>query len=144
MIDLEHLCFWNRISGGIEPVEVPQRKTRRIAQFAIAVCDPLKNLVRAAHVFHVIRRRAPEPQHFSSQLRNNFIRANRVAQRLVHGLALRVERPSMRQNRVVRRAIVNRQAHHQGRIEPAAKLIAALDINIRRPAEVVAILQNGD
>ena len=62
----------------------------------------------------------------------------------MHGLALRVQRPPMTKNRVVRRAIVHCQPNHQRRIKPAAKLIAAFDVDIRRPAQVLAILQHRD
>src|SRR5689334_5666280 len=104
--------FWNSISRGIESREIPERESRGVAHLAIAITDALKNFVRAAYVFHVIGRDAPETQDFRAEFGNDFIGRNGVAQGFVHCLALRVQRPPVAKDSVVRRAIMHRESNH--------------------------------
>jgi len=62
----------------------------------------------------------------------------------MHRMPLRVERPAMRNNRLVRRAIVRGDADHQRRIKPAPKLIATFDVNIRGPAQFGTVLEHSN
>ena len=75
---------------------------------------------------------------------DHFVRRHGITGGLMHRLALRINRPTVCQHRFVRRSIVDGEADHQRRIEPAAKLVPALDVNVCRPAQLRAILQDSD
>jgi hypothetical protein len=133
-IDLFELVVRHRVACRIEPVEIPEREPRRVSQLAITVSHTLQDLVRRAHVVEIVCRRAPQPNNLRARLLDHFVRLNRIARRLVHRPSLRVERPAVCDHGFVRRAIVGRDADQERRVEPAAKLVAALDVHIRGPA----------
>ena len=53
-IDFHHFTFSDCVPRRIESIQVAECKPRRVAQLAITFGDSLQNLIRAAHVFHVI------------------------------------------------------------------------------------------
>ena len=100
----------------------------------------LEDLLGAAHVGVVVGAARPQSQHVGAELVDDLGRIHAVAERLVHGLALAVDRPAVGQALAVRGALAERaDGHEQRRLEPAAVLVAALDIHIRRPEALVAL-----
>ena len=106
-VNLQHFIIRHSVTGRIKPMKIAERKARGVAQFAITVSDSLEDFLRAAHVLEIIRRRAPEPDDFRARLLDDFFGSDRVTGRLMHRSALRVQRPAVRQDDVVRRAIAN-------------------------------------
>ena len=84
----------NRVARGIEALQIAQDVAKRIADLAIALGDALHQLVGGHHVLAEIHRRDPQANDLRAQLVGDLDRIDRVAQRLRHGAALRIERPA--------------------------------------------------
>ena len=81
----------------IETVKVTEAIARGIAEFQIALRELLKDFLRAAHIRAVICGRRPEAHNVRAEIANQVGRINAVSERLVHGLALTVNRPAVGQ-----------------------------------------------
>src|SRR5205085_11091952 len=95
-------------------------------------------------VVEIVRRRTPPTNDLRAGLFAHLIRLDRISRGLVLSVALRSERPAVRDHRFVRRAVMRSNSNHQPRIKPAAKLVAAFDVNVRGPTQFWPAFQHGD
>ena len=142
-VEREHILRCDEVRG-VKAVEVAEAVACGVAELEIVLRQLLEDLLGAAHIGVVVGAARPQTQHVGAELVDDLGRIHAVAEGLVHGLALTVDRPAVGQALAVRSALAERaDGHEQGRLEPAAVLVAALDIHIRRPEALVA-LHGGD
>ena len=80
----------------------------------------------------------PEPDDFRAELLDDFLGLDGVAERLVHGPALAIERPAVERAGSVRRAALEPDADQQRAVEPAAILVAAFQVHVGGPGQAEA------
>src|SRR5699024_7173912 len=71
-------------------------------------------------------------------------RVDAVAEALVHGAALAVHGPAVAEAALIRGLALRRNADEQGGLEPAAELVAALEVHLRGPAAGAVELHGRD
>ena len=119
-----------------EPLKRAEQIAERVAKLAILVGDSGQDFLPDPVVLGEIDRQRPQPQDVRAIILHQVDGADRVAQGLGHFHALGVHREAVGQHRIVRRPPARPAAFEQRRLEPAAMLVAALDIDVRRPALV--------
>ena len=95
------------------------------------------------HVLAVVDHADPQPQHLGAVLVPDLLGLDDVAQALRHLAAVGVHREAVRDHLPVGRRVVRAHADQQRRVEPAAVLVAALQVHVGRPAQPFAALQHG-
>ena len=142
-VEREHILRRDEVRG-VKAVEVAEAVARGVAELEVVLRQLLEDLLGAAHIGVVVGAAGPEAQHIGAELVDDLGRVHAVAEGFVHGAPLAVDRPAVGQALAVRSALAERaDGHEQRRLEPAAVLVAALDIHIRRPEALVA-LHGGD
>ena len=66
-----------------------------------------------------------------------------LPQRLRHGAALFVERPAVGRDRAIGRLVARADGAEQGRVEPAAMLVAAFEVQIGGPGQAGFVAEHG-
>ena len=86
----------------------------------------------------------PQTDNVPAVFLNHFVRADDIAQRLVHCLSFAVHGPTVCQHLAVGSSLSFGADRRQQRgLEPATVLVAAFQIDIRRPTHSLAVLQHG-
>ena len=145
-VDLHALCQRNRVLPGVETLIVPQiaqQEAARVPDPSVGLGHAVENLRGDADVFPVILPRHPEPQYLGAVFLDNLFGRDRVAQGLAHLLALAVHHVAVGEHLAVGRGVPYTHGGEQGAVEPAAMLIAALQIHVRRPRQLLSFLQDG-
>ena len=138
-VDGHHLLHRQRIRRRIEAREVAQQEAHGVAHAPIRIGDALEDFVRHAHFVGVVGGRDPQAHDIGAERRHHLLRQDHVAQRLGHLAALVVHGESVRQHALVRRARVQRLGHQQRRMEPAAMLVRAFEVQIDRRLHIVGM-----
>ena len=125
----------NAVELGIEVMQVAQHVAERVADLAVAVGDALHQVVGGHHVFAEIHRRDPQANDLRTQLVGDFDRIDGLPSDFVHGAALRIERPAVRRHAAIGRSAFCAHGAEQGRVEPSAMLVAALEVEVGRPGQ---------
>ena len=99
-----------------------------LRSFLIELRAALHQVFAGRHVFAEVDGGHPQPHDLAAHAVGNIHRIDAVAERLRHGAALLIERPAGRGHVRVRRAAAQRHRSEQRRVEPAAMLVAALQI----------------
>ena len=96
-------------------MQIPQQNPQRIPDPPIRVAEPREHLFRERHVVRVIDAADPEPHDIGAMFRHEMAGVHRlaIAARLRNFLAVNVDHESVRDARLVRRAIVQRDARHE-------------------------------
>ena len=141
-VDILQRIGRHRILVRVEPMQVAQDKARGVADFAVGFGQLFQNILRQAHIHAIIQRCHPQAQNIRAVLVDNLAGGNDIAQRLGHFAALAVHRPAVGQHALVRRFAAPRHSGQQRRLEPSAILVATLHIQIRRPGQIVAVVQH--
>ena len=119
-----------------EPLERAEQIAEAVAELAILVGDPGEDFLADPVVLGEIDRQRPQPQDVGAMLLHQVQRVDRIAQALGHFHALGVHREAVGQHRVIGRAAAGAAAFEQRRLEPAAVLVGAFEIEVGRPALV--------
>ena len=132
-IQLLHFLGGNQIVR-VEFIQVAQAVAGGVAELQVILSDLLEDLLGAAHVRVVVGGGGPQADDVRAVVLDQVRRVNTVAQGFVHGPALAVHRPAVGQHLLEGSAAVQR-AHggQKAGLEPAAILIRALQIHVRRP-----------
>ncbi len=136
LIDRLHLLERDRIFYGIKSIEISKNEAKRVANVAIDSRHPLHDLRRARDIFAKVDRRDPHAHDFATERVRDLDRIDSVAERLRHGAALFVERPSAGCDHAIGSAAFVADGAEQGRMEPSAVLVAAFEIQIGGPGQV--------
>src|SRR6185503_7914431 len=84
--------------------------------------------VADADVAAPIGRERPPPHDVGAVTHDHLFGGDHVAERLVHRAAARVEHPAVREHVRERRTIIDADADHERRVEPAAVLVWTLEV----------------
>ena len=112
-----------------------------VAQLAIGIDICLDDGLAEALVFPVVCCHDPQAQDIGARVLHDFLRRDDVALGLRHLLALLIHGETMGDNGVIGRTAARRTTYDERRLKPAAMLIGAFQIDIRRPFEIRAVFQ---
>ena len=107
--------------------------TLRILRYASTVRARI--FLADAHVFAVVDHRHPQAQDLGAALLDDVLRRDGVAERLRHLAARSSIDEAVREHLVERRAAARADADEQRAVEPAAMLVAALEVDVGRPVD---------
>jgi len=139
---VEHIALQFRhvrnsdLFGIRKAVERAQQIAEGVAQFAILVGHALQNLFADAVVLGEVDGQRPQPQDIRAIVAHQVERVDRIAQRLGHFHALLVHRKAVGQHRIIGRPPTRAAALQQARLEPAAMLVAAFEIEVGGPLQI--------
>ena len=126
------------------PLVVRQRAehpAQPVAQLAVGVDGRLEDLGPNALVLGVVHARHPQAEDVGARLLDDVLRGDDVAERFRHLAPVLGHREAVGQHRVVGRTPARAARFEQGRVEPAAVLVRALQIEVGRPFQVRPPLQ---
>ena len=129
-VHLDHLGHGNGVARRIEIRGVREQEAQRVADAAVALDDPLQDLVRDRELAAVVGRRDPQAKHLGAERSRHLLRRNRIALRLRHLAAFAVDREAVGEQRLVGRNAVHHARHEKRRVEPAAVLVGALEVEV--------------
>ena len=143
VVQRHHLGGRHKIARRLEPCEVGEQEARRVADAAIGVGHALEHFCRCGHLAAEVGRGHPQAQDVGTVFLEHFLGGNRVAQGLGHLVALGVHREPVGQHLPVGRHAIHGNGRLQRRLEPAAMLVRAFQIQIGGEAKALALLQHG-
>ena len=120
--------------GIAEPLERAEQIAEGVAELAILVGDAAQDLLADAVVLGEVDRQRPQPQDVGAMLLHQVERVDRVAEALGHFHALGIHREAVGQHRVIGRPAAGAAGFEQRRLEPAAVLVRAFEIEVGGPA----------
>ena len=124
-------------------LELAEQEAQGVANLAVRVADVRENRVVARDVHGGVDGREPQAQDVGALVVAHTVRIDDVAERLAHLAALAVEREALADDGLVRRLVVRADRRHERAHEPAAVLVGALQVHVRRELEVAAVLADG-
>ncbi len=119
-----------------ETVQRAQQIAEGIAQFAILVAHALENFIADAVILGEIDAQRPQADDVGAILLHHLERVDGIAQALGHLAPVARHGEAMGQDLVEGRAAARRAAFQQARLEPAAMLVAAFQIEVGGPLHV--------
>src|SRR5450830_559352 len=126
----EHLVGRQQVGGRVEAAQVGEQETRGVADPPVGVGAALQDLVGDRHLARVIGRGDPQAHDIGAQGVVDFLRSDHVAQRLGHLATGLVDGETVGQQFAVRRVVVDGATGQQGRVEPAAMLVRAFQVEV--------------
>ena len=139
-VERQQLALGHSVAGRVEAVQIAEQKAEGVAQLSVELGAALHQVLAGRHVFAEIDRRDPQAHDFAAHAVGNIDGIDAVAERFRHGAALLIERPAGRGHVRVRRAAAQRHRREQRRVEPAAVLVAALEVEAP-PCSVLVLLE---
>src|SRR5438105_2322796 len=112
----------------IKVIQVAQHVLESIADLAVIIGDLSHQLFRSVYVLAKINRGRPQPHNFSPHAVGDVHGIDSIAERLRHGLALRIEGPTVSHDFTIWRVPAYTQRAEQGRVKPAAILVSAFQV----------------
>ena len=140
-LQLRHLARVQALSL-VETGEVAEQIAQRVAQAAVEIAHLLDDVGSHGQVRSVVRAHDPQAQDVRARLIGHVLGGNHVAHGLGHLAALLVEHEAMGEHRVERRPPAGAAGFQQRGVEPAAMLVRALEIKVRRPFEIRPLFQH--
>src|SRR5450432_4901293 len=137
LIEGKCVFFWFKI------VKIAYEISEGVTQLGIGLANTIHQVRRYCDVFLEIYGCHPHTDNFRTQVAGDFDRVNTIAERLGRSAALRIERPSVGGYSFIRRLPTRADCAQQGRVEPAAILVAAFQIEVGRPGQARLVSQDG-
>src|SRR5882672_1160228 len=138
-IDLHHLGHWHGVAPRIEVRGVGEQEAQRVAQAPVALDDALQDLAGEVELARVIAARHPQAQDLRAINAGNLLWRHAGAARLRHLAAFHVDDEAMREECPVGRHAVEHARDEQRRMEPAAVLVRAFEVEVGRKARLLAM-----
>ncbi len=132
----------NPIGGGVEAVEVGEEEAEGVADAAVGVGGALEDFVGDAHFAPVVGGRDPEADDVGAEGLHDVLGPDDVALGFGHFFALGVDGEAVGEDLGVGRPVVDGDAGEQGGLEPAAVLVGAFEVEVRRCAQVCVLFQD--
>ena len=142
-IDLLHLRKRHQMRDRIEVVEIRQQVAAGVPDLPVRLDHPLQDLSADAQLLAEVAHRDPQPQRLGAALLDHLLRQDGVAERLRHLPAVDVDQEAVGEHFAERRPSARAEADEQRALEPAAMLIAAFEVHVGRPRQIVAEGQHG-
>ena len=135
LLELGHVA---EIHGIVRAVmgQIADQPAHGVAQLAIGIHRGLDDVLAQAQIFRIVGGRDPEAQYIGAILLDDVLRGDGVAQRLAHLAAFAVHGEAVRQHTLVRSMAIGGAAFEERRMEPAAMLVRALQIERGREFEM--------
>ena len=130
------------VHAGLEIVQVAQQEPRRVANAAVRLRQALEDVHGDAHVVAVVRGGHPQAQYLRPKLIDDLLGRDGVAQGLGHLAALAVQGEAVGQDLLIGRLALDGHCREERRLEPAAVLVAALQIHLAGPGEAEVLVQH--
>ena len=138
-VDFEQTRLIDRIEGRVEVVQVGEQVlAQRVADLPVGFDGARQHFLAEAHLVPVVDHRDPQPDDLGAALFHHLLRRDDVAEGLGHLAPLLVDNEPVRQHGAVRRVLARADADEQRRLEPAAILVGAFQVQISRPRELRA------
>ena len=141
-VDFHHIGLRHGIFNRVEVAQIGQQKTQGIAQAAVAFGHPFQDFFGNRQLAAVIGGGSPQAQNIGTKFVIHFLRRNDVAQGFRHFSAVLIDNETVGQKLLVRGPPQGCAACQHGRLEPTPVLVAAFEIQIGRPSQLFALLQN--
>ena len=124
------------VARGIEVVQVRHEIAQRVADLAVRLRDAREDLLADAEFFPVIAHRHPQPEHVGAALLDDVLRRDRRCRSTStsSGRRCRSRKPWVTTSRYGGRPRVPSPSEQRA-LEPAAMLVAALEIHVGRPRQ---------
>ena len=120
------------VTGRVEAGKIAEQEPDRVAHAPVRVGHALQDLIGDTHVVGVVRGSDPESQHVGAERSDYLLWHHGVADGLRHLVALLVHCEAVRQHTAVGGVRVHRDRGQQRGVEPAAVLVAAFQVQVRR------------
>ena len=128
---------------GIKAAEVTQHIPGSVPDLQVSLRQLLQDVLGDTHVLGVVRRGNPQAKHICAVVLDDLIGRNSIAQGLVHRAAFAVNSPAMGDDLLIGSHALGGDGGQHGRLEPAAILVAALQIHIGREMQLVPLIHHG-
>ena len=130
-------------SASVKPARLPssQRSVLRSRRYSSACCFRISGPMRRSS--DGIRHHHPQPQDVDAVLVRDLLRRGDVAEGLRHLASLLVHHEAIGQHRLERRHAARADRFQQRRLEPAAMLVGAFQIQIGRPGQAARLQHEG-
>ena len=125
--------------GGIEIRGIGKQEAQRVAHAAVAFHHALQDLTGDRQLCREIAARHPQPQDLCAERARDLLRRHRVALRLRHLAAFEVDDEAVRKQSLVGRDAVQHARHQQRRVEPAAVLVRAFEVEVSRKSGLLLV-----
>jgi hypothetical protein len=129
--------------GRAKPAQVAQDEPARIADSAVGLDKAVYDLVGDADVVAVVHGRGPDAQDFRAVFVDDLLGRDHVAHGLGHLAALAAHHVAVGQHGLVGRHAARADGDQKRAVEPAAVLVRALQVHVRREAAFGALLDHG-
>ena len=120
----------------VEAGQAAEHPTQRVAQAAIQLGGLLEDFAADAQVLAGVRHHHPEAQNVDAVLLRHLFRRDDVAERFRHLAALLVHHEAIGQDCLEWRPSPRADGFEQRRLEPAAMLVGAFQVQVGRPGQV--------
>ena len=134
-IDFVQRFHRQQIGRRIEVVQVGDEDAARVPQLAVDVDHSREDLFADPQFLGELGHRDPQPDDLRATLLDDFLRHDGVAEGLRHLASLEIDQEAVGQHLSERGPAACRQRDEQRALEPAAVLVAAFQIHVRRPAQ---------
>ncbi len=125
------------VDGRVEVVQVRRRRyAQRVADLPVRLDGAREDLLAEADLLRVVAHRHPQPQDVGAALLDDVLRLDRVAERLRHLPAVLVDDEAVRDDLLNGGRPRVPSADEQRALEPAAVLVAALEVDVGRPRQL--------
>ena len=131
-----------RRCAGSKSLEVREQVADRVADLAVGLGHAADHVVGDPHVLAVVDHDRPQPQDLGAVARDHLVGVDVVAEALRDLAALAVDGEAVGDHLLVGRAPARADADQQRRVEPAAVLVAALEVDVAGPGQVRARAQH--
>ena len=123
--------------------QVAHEEAHRVAQLAVRLAQLAQDRLGEGHVVAVVHVGGPEAEQLRAPGLDHLLGRDEVLKTLGVRLALLVDHEAVGQHRPVRRLVPASHAGEHGRVEPAAVLVAALQVEVHGPEAVLALAHRG-
>ena len=137
-VEFEHFVDRHEI-GFREVRRVRQEKAQGVAHAAVVFDHVLHDRFAVAKFARIVGRGDPEAQDVGAVLFDHFLRTDDVALRLRHLFTLFVDDEAVGEQLLVGRNAVEHRADEKRRVEPAAVLVGAFEVEVGREPEDVGV-----
>ena len=131
------------IDGRIEVVQIRDQISERVADLAIRLDRSREDFLSEPDLLCEVAHRHPEAQDVGAAGLDDLLGLDRVPERLRHLPPIVGDDEAVRDHLAVGRAAARAEADEQRALKPAAVLIAALEVQVRRPRELGPDRQHG-
>ena len=131
-VNRHHLIVGDAVGCGIKIVDIAHQVADRISDLAIGILQTADERIGASHIFLIIDGRNPQPEDIRAVFMDLFKGVDIIAKRLGLLHSFFIDGKAVRQNRLKRLLPCCAECGQKRKLEPAAMLVGAFEIQIDR------------